>query len=529
MNKTTTALGISAFFLLTSSFTYAGSATWDTSPTSGDWNTAANWTPATVPNGPADTASFGVSNTTTVAVSANAEVAAVVFDAGASPFIISTTRGLILTISGAGVSNNSGHTQNFDCAADAGGLTGEISFLNSTSAGSNNVFTNEASKKDAYLGAKTTFHGKATADHATFINNTGNAYGTFGGTTQFLDTSTAGHALITNNGMNLAGIAGAATIFTDRANADHSTIICNPGGPSARGAVAFSAQSTAGDSTLIANGGGGGGETGGMIFFLDDSRGGKARIQLFGNGTLYLAQHNSDMKVGSLEGDGIILLGGLQTCAIGANSKSTTFAGVIKDGDIFGAAGAIAKVGAGSLTLTGANTYTGGTTVILGTLVVSNTTSSATGSGAVQANAGTLGGNGIIAGAVTIGTGSGPGAFLAPSITLFKASKLAIQDSLTFKADSTYVWGVHPERITADQVNARGVTIGRWSVIFSVGGGNADDCTWYYLHFTENNSAQPIIGTFSNLADGSTITVGNNTFQANYEGGDGNDLTLTVL
>ena len=39
----------------------------------------------------------------------------------------------------------------------------------------------------------------------------------------------------------------------------------------------------------------------------------------------------------------------------------------------------------------------------------------------------------------------------------------------------------------------------------------------------------PIIGTFMNLPDGGTITAGSNTFQANYEGGDGNDLTLTVV
>jgi hypothetical protein len=43
-----------------------------------------------------------------------------------------------------------------------------------------------------------------------------------------------------------------------------------------------------------------------------------------------------------------------------------------------------------------------------------------------------------------------------------------------------------------------------------------------------NTAATPIAGTFANLPDGSTIVVGNNTFQANYEGGDGNDLTLTV-
>ena len=43
-----------------------------------------------------------------------------------------------------------------------------------------------------------------------------------------------------------------------------------------------------------------------------------------------------------------------------------------------------------------------------------------------------------------------------------------------------------------------------------------------------NNSHAPIGGTFSNLADGSTITDGSNTYKASYAGGDGNDLTLTV-
>jgi hypothetical protein len=44
-----------------------------------------------------------------------------------------------------------------------------------------------------------------------------------------------------------------------------------------------------------------------------------------------------------------------------------------------------------------------------------------------------------------------------------------------------------------------------------------------------NTAGAPIAGSFANLADGGTITVGTNTFQADYEGGDGNDLTLTVV
>ena len=41
-------------------------------------------------------------------------------------------------------------------------------------------------------------------------------------------------------------------------------------------------------------------------------------------------------------------------------------------------------------------------------------------------------------------------------------------------------------------------------------------------------SALPIAGTFSNLPDDGTFTSNDNTYQVSYEGGDGNDLTLTV-
>ncbi len=44
-----------------------------------------------------------------------------------------------------------------------------------------------------------------------------------------------------------------------------------------------------------------------------------------------------------------------------------------------------------------------------------------------------------------------------------------------------------------------------------------------------NTSATPIAGTFANLPDGATITAGPNTLQVSYTGGDGNDLTLTVV
>jgi hypothetical protein len=44
-----------------------------------------------------------------------------------------------------------------------------------------------------------------------------------------------------------------------------------------------------------------------------------------------------------------------------------------------------------------------------------------------------------------------------------------------------------------------------------------------------NTAATPIAGVFVNLPNGSTITAGSNRLQVNYQGGSGNDLTLTVV
>jgi len=62
---------------------YADSATWNLNPTSGNWNTAANWTPSTVPNGSHDVATFDVSNETSVLLVRSVVVDSIVFDMGA--------------------------------------------------------------------------------------------------------------------------------------------------------------------------------------------------------------------------------------------------------------------------------------------------------------------------------------------------------------------------------------------------------------------------------------------------------------
>ena len=125
--------------LSTAGSTFANSATWKTNPATSDWNHAANWMPHTVPNGATDTASFATSNTTNVFLSANTEVNGIIFNAGASAFTITVGPTLTLTVSGAGITNNSGVTQNFVTMADINGTQhGTIQFTNGATAGNGN-------------------------------------------------------------------------------------------------------------------------------------------------------------------------------------------------------------------------------------------------------------------------------------------------------------------------------------------------------------------------------------------------------
>ena len=45
----------------------------------------------------------------------------------------------------------------------------------------------------------------------------------------------------------------------------------------------------------------------------------------------------------------------------------------------------------------------------------------------------------------------------------------------------------------------------------------------------DNTSTNPISGVFANLPDGFVLKFANNHFVVSYTGGDGNDVTLTVV
>lgn len=202
---------------------------------------------------------------------------------------------------------------------------------------------------------------------------------------------------------------------------------------------------------------------------------------------------------------------------------SFTYAGAISDFDSV-------EIKSGVVTFFGASTYTGTTTISGGTLIATNDTGSATGSGPVEITGGTLGGTGTIGGDVTIGGGSGSGA-LVPGEQSQQEATLTLQSTLTFQTGGTYLYSFNANRNNsrADEVIANGVTIASGATLTVDGkiGGRLPVGTTFTV--ISNTAATPIAGTFANLPDGSVITIKGNHLQASSEGGDGNDLTLTVV
>ncbi|MBV9875395.1 MAG: autotransporter domain-containing protein [Verrucomicrobia bacterium] len=282
--------------------------TWILNPTT-DFNTAANWSPPTVPTGPA-TAIFAASNTTNITFSADTSVGAFQFNAGAPAysFSISPNATNHLHFTGAGIVNNS---SNLPTLTNTGN---EIFFVSNSSAG-NAIIVNQSA-------GQLEFENNSNAGTATITNNSGSD-------TIFVSGSSAGSATITIN-------SGAFTEFQDSSTANNATVITNSGGT-----TGIEDTATGGNARFITNAGG----------ILDISH-------LTSSGT----------TVGSIEGAGTYQLGS-KALTVGQNNLSTEVSGTITDGGSNGGVGAsLIKVGSGTLTLSGTNTYTGGTTISAGTL-----------------------------------------------------------------------------------------------------------------------------------------------------------------
>ena len=348
----------------------AQDATWRQTPASGNYNAGANWSSGAMPTG---TAFFGASNRTSLSFANNMSVGGWTFNADAGSYTFTNSR--VITFNGAGIIINGGSASINN--------TGEMNFTNSSTAGtatiSNSFFLD--------------FYGSSSAGRAVITNN---QY------LEFYDNSSAGQATITNNGITLnfnnSSTAGSATIlnltllgFYDTSKAGTATI-------TNKATLAFYDNSSAENATII---------NGDSLTFRGFSSAGTATITtLMGATTQFISAGKSDgarfiteaggvldisdptgfasMTAGSIEGAGSHVIGA-KTFTVGSNDSSTEVSGVIS-----GNGGALVKVGAGTLTLSGDNSYTGGTTISGGTLQLGN-------GGATGSILGNIVNNGILA------------------------------------------------------------------------------------------------------------------------------------
>jgi autotransporter-associated beta strand protein len=175
--------------------------------------------------------------------------------------------------------------------------------------------------------------------------------------------------------------------------------------------------------------------SGSSEFRIANTFGYGAAAMFLSNGvTAYPTAGTATVEIGELAGATNAVLGpgngsGTNpTWLVGGKNTSATFAGSIRDAGVT----TVIKTGSGTWTLSGSNSFTGGILVTQGTLLVNNPTGSGTGSGAVNVHEGaSLGGNGTIAGPVTIQADAAlsPGDGIG-TLTISNSLKLAV-DSIT--------------------------------------------------------------------------------------------------
>jgi Ca2+-binding RTX toxin-like protein len=106
---------------------------------------------------------------------------------------------------------------------------------------------------------------------------------------------------------------------------------------------------------------------------------------------------------------------------------------------------------------------------------------------------------------------------------------LTVLGDVTFQSYSTFQLDT---RFGTQSIIAYGtVTLGgaTFSLSDTVGSGDPRPARGTVYTLIDNRGAGPIAGTFNNLPNGSLITSGSNAWRLNYNGGDGNDVTLTYL
>lgn len=241
-----------------------------------------------------------------------------------------------------------------------------------------------------------------------------------------------------------------------------------------------------------------------------------AKLTIGSSGLFDLDHANTSETVASIEdgpgGGGNIQLGANSVLATAASLGLAEFSGKITG------AGGFTKAGAFTQILSGDSEYTGPTLVATGTLVVEG---SITGSTLTVNLGGTLAGTGELNGPLNVNGTLAPGASVG---TLTANSTVAFNAGSGFSIELT---GSGSDQLTVGSTGSINITGG--NVTLTLG---FEPTFGQQFTIINNLSTSPIGGAFANVADGGIISATFNSVQydfvADYQGGSGNDLVLTV-
>jgi autotransporter-associated beta strand protein len=225
---------------------------------------------------------------------------------------------------------------------------------------------------------------------------------------------------------------------------------------------------------------------------------------------------------------GVVLSGAINLN--GNNLTATT--GLTISGPISGA-GSLTVTGNSDLFLTGSNTFTGPTNILGGNILFNGSQT-----GSVNATGGLVTGAGSI-GALEVSNGAGLHPFngqpnLTPPAFQLTTGNLAI-DPATGSAPAgsltVRVLGVGSAGLPADRIVVHGsVRLGGQLVVHDSGYHIVFPLNLGTVVIIDNDGSDPVQGTFAGLPEGAIIrNVTNKVARISYHGGDGNDVTLTIL
>ena len=301
-------------------------------------------------------------------------------------------------------------------------------------------------------------------------------------------------AVVLNAGTLTVGGGGTSTTVSGVISGSGNLAKAGNGTLTLSGTNTYSGTTTVSAGTLAATNSASLGTAGGGTTVAS---GGALSIQ----GGITLAENLTLSGTGSFGSGALINASGTNTLsgavALAADTSIETSAGTLTLSGVVSGGFALTKNGTGTLVLNATNTNSGATTV----------------------SAGTLAGTGTVGGALTIASGAtlSPGVAGPGTLTVNGNLVIASGGILSANINGTTAGSGYDQVVVNGTVDVTGATLST-----TLGFTPALNDSFRLI---DNDSSDSINGTFSGLAEGAM----SGALQASYVGGDGNDITLTLI